>query len=194
VVDLRGLLRKFKQCNDYEHRGACHMTHVPSDGRLAYLNIIFEAADATVQRQTIDPLGLPSELTDFYRRYNGAHLLSDNLSLYGFFPSVYLYDRMDERMSYPYNIADTNARQLDDWLTSDVFIFGSYGYDRSEVYVEKSTGLITCSVGDDLSRSRATWPSFETWITEEIERMSGFFDEWGNRLVEPENMLPGRRE
>jgi hypothetical protein len=166
------------------------MTHVPSRGSLAYLNTIFEAADADVQREIIDPLKLPSQVRSFYRKYNGAHLFLDSLSVYGFFPKVYQLDRL--RKTYPYNIFDTNRQFFSDLSMSEIIIVGSYGFDRSEVFVDKATGSVSCSVGDDLSSIRATWPSFESWLEEEIARFCEFFDESGNQLVELEDTLPGR--
>jgi hypothetical protein len=97
---------------------------------------------------------------------------------------------MDFRRSYPYNVLHSNAQCGNDPLKSEIFIFGSYGFDRSRLYVEKESGMVSCSVGDELSRLRRTWPSFDVWLKEEIVRMSDFFDEVGNQLVEHEDLLP----
>ncbi len=190
MISLENLLTKFRRYKNYEFEGALRMTHVPSRGSGAYLNTIFEAADDVVQREIIDPLKLPSQVRSFYRKYNGAHLFLDSLSVFGFFPKVYQLDRL--RKSYPYNIIAINREFFDDSSTSDIILVGSYGFDRSEVFVEKATGTVSCSVADDLSSIRATWPSFESWLEEEIARFCEFFDESGNQLVELEDTLPGR--
>lgn len=188
AVDLTHLLRKFRPNRDFEVDGARRMTHVPSLGIHAYLHTLFQAADAQVQQKFIDPLNLPEQVRAFYRTYNGADLFSDNFSLYGFFPENYLLDRLNKY--YPYNILDINHEYVDDPRASDIFVIGSYGFDRSRVYVEKATGVIFCGTGSDLTRIRAIWPTFETWIQQEIARLCECFDECGNRLVELEELLP----
>ena len=192
MVDLESLLSKFKPHRNYRYKGAHRMAHVPSLGDMAYLNIIHDAADAEIQGSIIDPLCLPRQLRDFYRTYNGVDLFSDSLSVYGFFPVVFQYERADMDRSYPYNIMDLNERFLDNVMSSDVFFFGSYGYDRFPVFMDKSTGSVYYSSEDDPNRIRATWPDFETWIENEIRRLSECFDEYGNRIVELEETLPGQ--
>ena len=123
----------------------------------------------------------------------GAHWLAGAFSIYGFFPFVYLYDRKDFRRSYPYTIEEAHVRFNLDLRTRGIVLVGSYEWDRSVVFVDKSTGLVRCSVGDDLSELRAVWPCFDSWIEEEIERLSEYFDEFGNQLADSEAMVPGRR-
>lgn len=191
MIPLEQLLHKFRPHKNFECQDAYHITHVPSRGPGGYLHTIFKPANDEVQRKNIDPLNLPYQVREFYLLYNGAHMFSDSFSIYGFFPKAYSLDRMNRY--YPYNIENVNKEYFDNLLASDIIIIGSYGYDRSEVFVEKATGIINCAVGEDLSMLRSTWPSFEFWITEEIERISEFFDEYGNQLVKLEEMLPGRR-
>jgi hypothetical protein len=190
MVSLEDLLQKFNPYKNLEYGGRHFMTHVPTLGTLAYLNIIFDPSDLDIQLDIIDPLVLPNEIRLFYKVYNGAHLFSDLLSIYGFLPKVYKLERDDRRKTLPYNIIDINKEYIDDLLTSEIFIFGSYGFDRSELFIERATGRIYCSVGDDINKFRATWPSFETWLVEEIGRLSDCFDKNGNRLVEFEETLP----
>jgi len=192
VIDLEYLLRKFKPNEDYELDGARHNTHTPWRGRLAYLNIIFRPADSEVQEQKIDPVGLPDQVRDFYHRYNGAHLFNGCFSIYGFFPFVHLYDRKNFRKSYPFNIERGNEQCGIAIKDSPIVLVGSYEGDRSGVVVDKKTGVVRCSVGEDLSAIRTVWPSFESWLEEEIERLSEYFDEYGNQLVDSVPVLPGR--
>lgn len=128
MISLEKMLCKFKPHKNFEYEGSHRMTHIPSLGEYAYLHTIFDAADNDVQRGNIDSLRLPSELREFYRTYNGAHLFSDNFSLYGFFPAEYLYERENWRKSYPYNIEDTNAEFMSDWISSDIIVIGSYEF------------------------------------------------------------------
>jgi len=193
MISLEELLSKFKPCNNVEYEGRKFMTLVPSVGDLAYLNIIYDAACADVQRDIIDPLKLPADVREFYRTYNGADLFAGLFSLYGFMPKKYLIYRDDWRKTLPYNILDLNERFFDNLAASNIVLFASYGFDRSGVFIERSTGLVHCSVADNLRRIRASWVSFETWLEEEIGRLSECFDENGNRLVEIEETLPTRR-
>jgi hypothetical protein len=192
MIRLEQLLHKFQPNNDFEFEGRHFKTNVPSVAPKAYLNIIFDAANDEVQEEIIDPLGLSDEIRAFYRAYNGASLLSESISIYGFQPKSYLIERGDWRKLPPYNIMDTNERYYDNVVFSRYLIFASYYPDRSKVFMERREGRVYCAVGDDLSRIRASWPSFEFWITEELERLSTYFDQHGNRLVELEDTLPGR--
>ena len=194
MISLEKLLINFKPINNDEYEGAKMMTNLPFKSKFAYLNIIFSAVDTETQRDIIDPLCLPSQLREFYRIYNGVDLFFDNFNIYGFFPKVYLLERQNFRKRYPYNIIDINHEYFDDLINNELFIFGSYyGYDnRSEVFVEKESGRIWCSVGDNLRKTRASWPSFEIWLKEEIARLSECFDEYGHMLVDTEeDLLPG---
>jgi hypothetical protein len=191
MISLEHLLRKFKAHGNFEYEGRSFMTHVPSAGPCAYLNIIFAPAIPLVQKEIIDPLQLPDDLRAFYHKYNGADLFLHLVSVYGFLPAVYKFERSDWRKTLPYNLVNSNREYSNNLELSNVILVGSYGYDRSEVYVERETGHVHCSIANDLTKTRATWPSFEVWLTEEIARLSDCFDEHGNRLVELEETLPG---
>ena len=193
MVILEDLLCKFRENNDLEFEGRLFKTHVPSVAPRAYLNIIYRAANADVQREIIDPMGLPANLRAFYRRYNGARLFFDLLSIYGFLPRHYLLEREDWRKILPHSLVDSNTEYSNSPTSSSILLVGSYGYDRSEIYVDRTTGRVTCTVGRGLSGSRAEWSSFENWLEEEIRRLSECFDEFGNQLVEDEDTLPGRK-
>jgi hypothetical protein len=189
-LKLEDLLTKFKDINNFEFEGRKFMTNVKSVALKAYLHIIFSAANEDIQRNIIEPLNLPASLRDFYRHYNGAHLFIDTLSIYGFRPRNYLIDRSDWRKHLPYDFVDANAQHLDIVKSSAIVLVGSYGYDRSRVYVERASGKVFCCVEDNFKRIRASWASFEDWIQQEILRLSHCYDAEGNLLVSLELTLP----
>ncbi len=190
-LKIESYLEKFKNINDFEFEGRKFKTNVQSVAPKAYLSIIYDAADINIQKEIIDPLELPSQLRNFYRYYNGVSLFADLFSIYGFLPHHYLLSVIhDWRKSLPYHFVKINERFFKDIFNSEILFFGSYGYDRSELFIEKSTGKIYCCVEDNLNKIRASWPSFENWIEFEIKRLASYHDENGNIIVDLKDTLP----
>jgi len=192
MIDILSLLGKFKPRDNYRYMGAHCLTHIPRLGECAYLNTIFEPAEQGVQQQLIDPLQLPGQLRDFYRQDNGLHLLSDTLSVHGFFPRRFLYEREDLKRRYPYNVMQPYGNHSNDCPNTELFFFASYVYDRSHVVIEKKSGKVVCLYPDSIKEIRAFWPTFEQWLITEVQRLSDGFDENGIRLIPLEATLPGQ--
>lgn len=189
MIDLVKLLKKFNDINDFEFEGRLFKTNVPSVAPKAYLNILYKSADDTIQKQ-IDSFMLPEQVRSFYNNFNGANLLSSSIDISGFLPENYLLVRTDFRQSLPYNIADSNLTYSIDLKNDNIIVIGSYGYDRSRVYVEKSTGKIFCSYENNLKEIRTSWDSFDEWLGIELSRLIKHFDENGNRIVDMKETLP----
>jgi len=68
---------------------------------------------------------------------------------------------------------------------------GSSSYDRSLVCIDDTNETITCYRGENLDVERKAWPSLDTWLTEELERLALLFSPEGKRLVAEEFVLPG---
>jgi hypothetical protein len=192
MIDLRSLLAKFKKVGDRETTDAFYLTNVPWVARDAYLHIIYKAAPAEVRAFVDRQLNFPSSLGEFYVRWNGARLfLPRVLAIYGCLPEHYLLDRKNPFKSLPFNVLEVNREVGRGLRQRNLIAIGSYSFDESLVCMERDSEEIQCFFGEDFTRQRKSWPSLDDWITQEIIRLSLFFDEEGRLLVDEEQLLPG---
>jgi len=191
MIILDRLFNKFRNNNNIEYSGTLFLTNVPSVAPFAYLNIIFPAADKEIQERKIDSLHLPVQLREYYFNYNGAVLLSDTINIFGFRPNKYLLERDDWRKILPMDLIEENQEYYGHMALSKLLLIGYYSPDVSYVGLERPTGKVYCCEGRNIYKIRASWPSFDIWLESELKRLVEYFDEYGNRLVEQEEMLPG---
>ena len=192
VVDLLGLLARFADVDDLEVQRAYYRTKVPSVGPQAYLNIVFRPTDVAVRKEVEHEVGLQPDLVEFYSRCNGARLFFDRVSIYGCLPRPHPpLDRDDPFGFLPFDLRRVNAELGEDLAERNLLCVGAYGYDRSYVSVRRDTCEVVCATGDDFDRLRARWRSLSDWLSSEIPRVGGCFDERGKLLVTPEATLPG---
>jgi hypothetical protein len=190
MSDLRSILGQCRDAGSVETRDAFFCTKVPRVGAQAYLNIIYKPPTAELRNEITTELRLPSRVEAFFRTYNGARLFLDELSIYGCLPQVYLLNRADPLAIPPFGIREANSEFREE-LAPDDLLVGSYGYDRSLVYVKRSSGRVVCAEGKNLRKSRADWESLDAWLNGEIPRLAAQFDANGNRSVGEEFSLPG---
>jgi hypothetical protein len=90
----------------------------------------------------------------------------------------------------PLSIAEANAEYRRDLQPRNLVVVGSYGYDRSLVCLHRSRETVTCHYGEDFTRVRQSWVSFEQWLKDEVTRLGLLFDENGKCLVSEQMLLP----
>ncbi len=189
-VNLFQLLDKFRSFHDVETAEAFFKTKAPAIAPEAYLNIIFKAPSSGLVSEISEELKLPTPIKDFYKYYNGARLFVNGLAIYGCVPKGTPLNRSDRFKILPFDIREVNeelGKKLD---ATDFLCIGSYGYDQSLVCIERTTGEITCFVGENISKERMHWQSFNEWLSIEVQRISFLFDPNGNCLVDEINLLP----
>lgn len=192
VPNLVLLLKKFRDIDNVETQLSYFKTKVPSIAPLAYLNVIYKPAPCAVIDSTASQLRLPSTLVAFYRKYNGARLFNDCFAIYGCLPERYLLNRGDPFALLPFGIREVNREFSTELKSSSLLCVGSYGYDRSVVCLDRESGEVRCFVEETFSRVRQKWPSLSRWITSEVQRLAGLFDQDGNFLGFEKDTLPGR--
>jgi hypothetical protein len=190
-IDLLALLGKFEAVSDRETPDAYFRTHVPAVGSSAYLNIVYKAPPKTVLDEVDREVRLPNSLRDFYTSWNGARLFVGALSVYGCVPTGQLLNRADPFKLLPFDVREVNHEFTRQTKNAGLVCIGSYSYDRSIVCMHRETQSVACYVGKDFSKRRQEWGSLDRWLTDEVGRMSLFFDSQGNRLVDKERLLPG---
>jgi hypothetical protein len=192
ATEIERLLAKYVNVDDFVHNGVQFKTNVPWVAPKAYLHILFPPAPANVLEQRTIELNIPLVLKDFYSQWNGAALFAGELAIYGLLPDKYLSNRSDWRSQLPFNLIDESRRWRAELDRRNLLCFGSYSYDRSRLCVSRDSGLITAFAADRLEKIRATWPSFESFLSNELERLSAFFDEYGKCAFPSEALLPSK--
>ena len=189
TITLESKLNKYKNIRDFEFNGIKFRTNIPYVGPYAYLNIIFPPATMEIQRQKILPLNLPSEIALFYQNYNGASILNGSIDIYGFLPDSYSLNRRNWKDILPYDIMEDNITE-DGNFPNNKLIFGSYGYDRSDLIIDINDGTVICENVEKDETFSIRWPSLTNWYESEIDRLNEIFDENGKLLTDIKNTLP----
>ena len=187
---IEKLLSKYRNVDDFVHERVLFKTNVPWVAPKAYLHILFPPAPADVLQQRTTELRIPNPLIEFYSQWNGALLFTGTLAIYGLLADGYVLNREDWRCRLPFDLVSETQHWQPELDDRDLFCFGSYGYDRSAVCVARDSGVVTVFAADRLDVVRATWPSFETFLSEELDRLSTFFDDNGKCSFPEDALLP----
>ena len=191
TIDLLRQLCKFQDVSNRETRDAYFLTHIPSVGSAAYLNIVYKPPEVDLMEHVGRELKLPSKLQDFYRSWNGARLFVGAFSVYGCLPFNQMQDRSDPTRLLPFDIRDVNGEFVQVTQAKDILCIGSYSHDRSIFCIHRETLSVTCYVGKNFEKIRHEWAGLDHWLTDEIARLSLLFDEKGTHLVDKQFLLPG---
>jgi hypothetical protein len=191
-IDLFSLLSRFENIDDVETDIAFYRTKVPSVAPMAYLNIVYKATTRATVEEHESALHLPPELVEFYRQWNGARLFVGRMSIFGCIPNPHpLFKRQDPLAYLPFDLRLENGMRHSELLSRNLLCVGVYTQDTSLVCMRRHTSEVICTMGKDLDRVRAQWPSFREWLSAEVPRVAACFDERGNLAVPPAFTLPG---
>ena len=186
------LLNKFKNVRNVENECGWFLTNTPSEGPLAYLNVVLKPASPHVRTFAIAELHIPDPLEEFYTSYNGCMLFRGLLAIYGTLPtSGYLINRSSSLGQLSYDLYQANAELRT--ATIDLLMFARYnGDERTHVLIERDSGqVLAYSGGARRDSLRATWPTFDEWLASEIHRLLAFFNEVGNCSADLATLVPG---
>lgn len=192
-INLTKLVERFSSSGDVETPSAYYLTGLQNPHGVAHLNIIFKAAPLPVREWVATRLDLCANLRAFYAMWNGARLFFDSLSLYGCLPRNQLFDRANPFGVLPFDIVEINSECLPGRAKDNLICIGSYSFDRSLVCIERLSGEIICFEGASFNKQRSAWKSLDSWLNEEIARLSLLFDYNGNQLAPDELTLPSAR-
>jgi hypothetical protein len=195
AIDFKKLLKKFKEVDDFDNEVAWFKTKVEWVAPEAYLNVLYKPVPVKTVEEVALALDFPESVFSFYGEWNGAHLFSGSLSIYGCLPERYLLDRASPHSLPNWNIKGLNRSYLRS-RDSTVLCLASYMgcHENSVVWIDRSSEAVFCANGADLKMKRKSWDSLEHWLTDEIDRLSFCFDDDGRRLVSADDMLPSASE
>ena len=190
MLNISDHLRGFAGHGDLDMPDALFLTNLHWIGPFAFLNIIYKPAPYAVVAQVDGDLGLPSSLREFYLAYNGARLFLDAVRIYGCVPPGTLQDRSSPLSLPPFDIAATNEEFRHHTEEARLICFGSYGYDRSMVCMDREDQSVICFRGTQFKDRRGTWPSLDRWLTDEVDRLTYLFNPEGRRIAQEWLLLP----
>ncbi len=183
--DINQVLSRFIARNDRKGKYAYFRTNVPEVAPYAYLNILFEpVGDGVIQRVEKELGPIPEPLLQFYRQHNGALLLSSSIRINGLLPANVMMDRADPFSRVPFDV-----RNLAAYRSGTHFPFASYGALGEIVLLERVTGEVT-AVDADSRKVIRTWPSFQQWLTGELERIASMYEDDGRYAGPPDGTSP----
>jgi hypothetical protein len=179
MIDLLSLTSHFKPLNDHESEAAWFRTLLPWVGPEAYLNVIHKPAPPGLLFNVAQRWHFPEEIVDFLEHQNGAMLFCGALNLYGVVEPARLLNREDTFSLPPFNIEDENASWA--FQRDRLLVVGGYMFDGSRACIDRSDSHIHIfKKGQRIPT--ASWPSFETWLVEEISRLRTLFDGEGRKI------------
>jgi len=162
----------------YQHLGYKETTYAELYGKAPYiapqawLHAVFKPLYADEIAYVKDNLkNLPDFYEKFLKIYNGFSIYNSALSLYGLRRN---YKRDFDSVWQPYDIFDLNIYDKPGDASGNEFFFAAYNKDGSLVYYNSvADKIIKCSA--DSVAELNTWNSFEDFIIDEIDRLSGEF-------------------
>jgi hypothetical protein len=154
----------------------------------AYLHIVFKPADKEALNEIGSFLRLPQSWQDILNAQNGAILYSDAISIYGVRSSAALVDRRDVFELPPYSIVDGN-RSWPVKPTERFVVIGGYAYDGTRAVLDRDDGSVL-ALPRKSEKVLSQWPNSDSWLSEELNRLSMLFDREGKIQVPRGQTLP----
>lgn len=154
----------------------------------AYLHIVFKPADKAVLNEVGTLMNLPHSWQDTLAEQNGAILYSNAINIFGIRSPTALLNRRDVFEMPPFSIVDENRS----WPVKPIeryVAIGSCPYDGTQAVLDRNNGSVI-AIPRKSEKAICRWPNPDTWIDEELKRLSMLFDREGKIRVAREQTLP----
>ena len=182
----------------YKHLGAKYIPQTgatligfaPHIGSEAWLNSIYE----TLSKNDVETIEkslerkIPVQYRDFLLNCsNGLNIMNTTLCLFG-------YRKMTGRdiiaSQQPFDLVTLNRYKSERPrnATPDLFFFGGYDWDGSQVYLTHDGKVHYCKPSDCTSLKE--WNSIDDFLTSEIRRIYSLFDDNGVEINEQVPTIP----
>ena len=171
--ELQNLLMRYSHLGvDYSKNGALLIGKAPHIASLAWLNTMYPC--------------------DVYKEFltkcsNGLSFMVSRLDLHGIRTSN--ADRSDFSLRFPFGIQNVEVDGRPENATDNMFFFGSYGYDGSKLYLDRSDNKVYYCARYDATPLKS-WESFSEMLRSEIERIYGLFDDNGHEIDKSVPTIP----
>jgi hypothetical protein len=129
---------------------------------------------------------IPSSYKNFLLISNGLNVFNTTLSLYGLRRN---YKRTVDDVWQPFDIILPNTVEKPSNADNNNFIIGSYDWDGSYIYIDKTSNKVFLCEREDAT-PLFEWENFELMLDSEIIRISKLFDNEGKEINIDESTLP----
>jgi hypothetical protein len=190
MVDIKGILKDQGWKIERESGTAFYFNFAPWVAPKAYLHTVFREADAPVLQEIGDELRLPQSWSDTLSQQNGAILFSGAMSVFGVYAPGTLLNRTDVFEQLPFSILSENRS----WPPKDrerYVVIGGYGYDGTRAVMDRQDGSVS-AIPRKSETAINRWNNIESWLNEELDRLSKLFEESGKIRTEAGDTLPRR--
>ncbi len=189
MLELKKILEAQGWCVERESETAFFYNFAPWIAPKAYLHIVFKGADGKLLNEVGDHLmRLPRAWLDVLSVQNGAILFSGAISLYGANSPTALLNRADVFNLLPFSIESENRN----WPAKPIerfTVLGGYGYDGTRAVLDREDGSVL-AVPRKSEVVIHRWPDPDTWIIEELRRISYLFDANGKIQTSEQQTVP----
>ena len=189
-----GHLERWSHLGDRQFdQGGRVIAHMPSIAERAYMHKLYRPLfeDEISEAESFIGQTIPKPFQEFLQLTNGIRLFNNILSLNGFIRKIdrdpYALPGQPISMEYGTVIGPPND------LPDGAFCFGGIvGYDvvgNLVLMPDLSVILINERDGTDIG---ASWPSFESMLLSEVDRLSSLHNDDGELLIDRWKVLPGK--
>lgn len=170
--------------------GATLIGRAPHIGSEAWLNVIYNpiTEDDIVEMEKSMKRMIPVQYRDFLLNCsNGLNITSTTLCLFGCRKMI---GRNIIASRQPFDLVTLNRYKSErpPNATSDLFFFGGYDWDGSQVYLTDDGKVHFCTSDD--STSLKEWASLDDFLSSEIQRIYLLFDDNGVEFDESTLTIP----
>ena len=165
--------------------------HVPHRAPEAYLHVLFPPLDPTLfEPFSHQPYAEASRhYFPFLEVFNGAMFFSGSIELHGV--RTRPLTRIGDDAWQPFDITELNQDERPPNAPLDIFLFGSYNWDGSLLFLDSNGKVFVCQRKD--VTPFAEWASLELMISSEIIRLAQFFDERGRLIDKTAPRIPRKK-
>jgi hypothetical protein len=188
MLELKQILEEYGWTLERESGTAYFYNFAPWIAPNAYLHIVFKGANKHSLEVVGDEIQLPQGWRDTLATQNGAILYSGAISFFGVnFPTA-LMSRADVFEGPPFSIVDENrnwpSKEPDRYVS-----IGGYGYDGTRAVLDRRDGDVFAMPRKTDSVLRR-WPDADTWVRQELDRLTKLFDRDGKITMPKEETVP----
>lgn len=173
-------------------RGVRLIGKTPDRGAMAYLHSVYEPLDddqiSLLEQKISRPL--PPALRSFYQKANGLRMFSGELSIQGL-RHDYSRELTDEGTYQPISLEYGNVLEEVQGYSSDMVFFGWYMMDPGfKVFIRDGEEKVIMCPRRHTEPTLCEWPSFETFLLSEANRLAKLFNENGCLIDEEIPTIP----
>jgi len=156
---------------------------------LAWLHTIFKGlnnAELSKLESKLDT-DIPIEYKAFLKQTNGLHLFNTSFNLFGLRETYNRNSELENRLPFSLSTKNTIEKPLN--VPEEYFIIGSYDWDGSNLYIDKSTNKVYRSEKGSV-KALNEWANLHEMISFELDRLISQHNKDGTEINTTEPKTP----